>query len=143
MIGYFIVKSFTGAKDSAGFDTAIIGANKMDMNITATLYLPPYLRKSQCNIGVGDTVFGIVDDITGIGCALFGENSADFQYFIDADLSVKKGLTVTNDITSTTGDVKTNTVSLNDHWHGYLDNIEGVPTPSKTAASNTPAVVPV
>lgn len=127
MIGYYIVEGFTGQKDSAGYDTQIKAANKMDMNIKNILYLPPYLRKSQCNISIGDTVFGIVDDVTGIGCALFGENSADFKYFFDADVTIKKNLTVSDDITSTTGgitatlgDVIATTISLKTHTHPIL-----------------------
>lgn len=127
MIGYYIVEGFTGEKDSAGYDTQIKAANKMDMNIKNILYLPPYLRKSQCNIAIGDTVFGIVDDITGIGCALFGESSADFKYFFDANVTIKKNLTVSDDITSTTGDIAATlgdvvatTISLKTHKHPIL-----------------------
>ena len=91
MIGFFVVESFAGDNDSAGYKTQIKAANRMDMNIHVNLYLPPYLRRSQCNIGVGDVVFGIVDDVTGIGFAVFGEGNADYQYFIDADEIVKGG----------------------------------------------------
>ena len=110
MIGYFIVDGFTGEKDSAGFDTQINASNRMDMNTKNTLYLPPYLRKSQCNISIGDTVFGIVDDVTGIGCALFGENAADFKYFFDADIEIKRGLNVADDVVA-------DDISLVDHIH--------------------------
>lgn len=127
MIGYFVVESFGGSKDSAGFDTQINVSNRMDMNIKNTLYLPPYMRKSQSNIGIGDIVFGIVDDITGIGCALFGENSADYKYFFDADIEIKKNLTVDIDITSQlgtikalAGDVIATTTSLQTHTHPIL-----------------------
>lgn len=116
MIGYYIVEGFTGEKDAAGFDTQIKASNRMDMNIKNTLYLPPYLRKSQCNISIGDTVFGIVDDVTGIGCALFGENAADFKYFFDADIEIKRGLSVADDVVA-------DDISLIDHIH----NISEIP----------------
>lgn len=120
MIGYFIVHKFIGEKDSAGFDSKILVASKFDMNIRGELYLPPYLRKSQSNIAVGDTVFGIMDNVTGLGVALHGMNMADFRYFFNADISIGKSLTVTNDITSTAGDVKATTVSLQNHYHPII-----------------------
>lgn len=117
MIGFFIVEAFAGDNDSAGYKTQIKAANRMDMNIHVNLYLPPYLRRSQCNIGIGDVVFGVVDDVTGIGFAVFGEGNADYQYFIDADVTVKKSLTVQKDITSIDGDVVADDISLQDHVH--------------------------
>lgn len=124
MIGYWIVEKFTGSQDAQGYDTSAWCASKMDMNLKATLFLPPYIRKSQCNIGIGDTVFGISDDTSGLGVALVGEGSADFQYFFDADILVKKKLDVTKDITSssgniqaTVGDVTATTISLKNHIH--------------------------
>lgn len=117
MIGFFVVEAFAGDNDSAGYKTQIKAANRMDMNIHVNLYLPPYLRKSQCNIGIGDVVFGVVDDVTGIGFAVFGEGNADYQYFIDADVTVKKSLTVQKGITSIDGDVVADDISLQDHVH--------------------------
>lgn len=117
MIGFFIVESFCGEADAAGYKTQIKAANKMDMNIKNILFLPPYLRKSQCNINIGDTVFGVVDDVTGLGFAVFGTGEADYQYFIDADVTVKKSLTVQKDITSIDGDVIADDISLQDHIH--------------------------
>lgn len=124
MIGYFIVEKFGEAQDAAGASTTITARNKMDMNIVVTLYLPPYLRKTQCDISAGDTVFGVADDITGIGAAIFGNGAADFKYFFDADVTIKKNLTVTSNINSTTGNIKANagdvvatTVSLKSHIH--------------------------
>ena len=105
MIGFFKVKSFTGTKDAANTETQIKVVSELDNNIEATLYLPPYLRKTQSNISVDSTVFGVLDDVTGLGCALFGQDSADFQYFFDADVFIKKELTVKNDIKSQSGDV--------------------------------------
>lgn len=144
MIGYWIIERFDGAPDAAGCKTQVVSANKMDMNIKAILYLPPYLRTAQSGIGVGDTVWGIVDDATGIGAALFGIGAADFGYYFDADIRIKKSLDVTGDI-STDADVKAKEldgdVTLRTHWHGYIDTIEGAPTPKKTQAANTIAPV--
>ena len=137
MIGWFTIEKFENHNDSAGYATSVIASNNMDMNIKARLYLPPYLRKSQCSINVGSTVFGIVDDVTGLGMALYGDGSADFGYFFDADITVKKNLTVTKDIDSTTGnitasignikatlgDVKATTISLKTHTHPILKMI--------------------
>lgn len=117
MIGFFIVESFGGDTDAAGFNTQIKASNKMDMNIKNILFLPPYLRKSQCNINIGDTVFGIVDDVTGLGFAVFGAGEADFQYFFDADVTIKQKLTVKKDIESIDGDVIADDISLQDHVH--------------------------
>ena len=130
MIGWFTIEKFENHNDSAGYATSVIASNNMDMNIKTRLYLPPYLRKSQCSINVGSTVFGIVDDVTGLGMALYGDGSADFGYFFDADITVKKNLTVTKDIDSTTGnikatlgDVKATTISLKTHTHQILKMI--------------------
>lgn len=95
MIGYFIVESFTGTTDGANSQTQINASNKMDMNIKCILFLPPYLRKTQCYISEGDTVFGIVDDVSGLGVALCGIDAADFGYFFDADIQVKQNLSIT------------------------------------------------
>ena len=150
MIGYFIVDSFCSDADSRGFETRIGVSNKMDMNLKAELFLPPYLRKAQCEISVGDMVFGIVDDTSGLGVALCGFDGSDFGYFFDSDIQIKKSLTVTDDIKSTDGDVQAKTsipankISLKDHWHGYIDSKgqAATPTPSKTQASNTIAPEP-
>lgn len=141
MIGFFIVEKFIGDDDVAGFKTAAWCSSKMDMNLKVKLYLPPYLRKSQCGIDIGDSVFGICDDVTGLGAAIFGERSADFGYFFNADIGIKKGLMVKDDI-ECNSDVKAGTISLKEHWHGYIDTDQGVPKTAKTEASDTPAVVP-
>lgn len=149
MIGFFIVEAFAGDNDSAGYKTQIKAANRMDMNIHVNLYLPPYLRRSQCNIGVGDVVFGIVDDVTGIGFAVFGEGNADYQYFIDANVTIKKSLTVQKDITSTDGDVIADGISLQDHIHKisvvdggdaraiYISGQNGGASPATLSHTNT------
>lgn len=122
MIGYFKVTSFTGTKDAGNADTQANVESCMDNNIKGVLYLPPYLRKTQCNIDIDSIIFGILDDITGIGFACFGQDSADFQYFFDANIDIKKSLTVTDDI-YTSSDVLASTgllgekISLKDHIH--------------------------
>lgn len=165
MIGFFIIEGFTGAKDSAGFDTVIKVASKMDMNIKCELFLPPYMRKVSSDIGTGDTVFGIVDDITGIGAALFGEGAADFKYYYDADINIKQKLTVdksttlkdtldvtkavtandtitaTKNIKSSTGDVIATTISLKTHTHPatLTANVTGTATPAGLVEASGPA----
>lgn len=116
MIGYFKIKSFIGSTDSAGVKTKVSVVSQMDEGVKAELYLPPYLRQNQCSIAVNSIVYGVVDDTTGIGFAIYGEN-CDFGYYFDADITIKKSLTVTNDITSTTGDVVATTISLKNHIH--------------------------
>ena len=111
------------------------------MNIHVNLYLPPYLRKSQCNIGIGDVVFGVVDDVTGIGFAVFGEGNADYQYFIDADVMIKKSLTVQKDITSIDGDVVADDISLQDHIH-KISEIPGNDAVSIYASGESGGVSP-
>ena len=122
MIGYFKVKQIS-TPDSAGTETQIEVESTMDSGIEGTLYLPPYLRPNQCAITTGSTVFGILDDTTGLGVALYGKD-CDFGYFFDADILIKKNLTVTQNITSTTGtitatagDVIATTISLMSHVH--------------------------
>ena len=151
MIGYFIVEGFTGETDSAGFETQIKVSNQMDMNLKGVLFLPPYLRKGQCNISEGDKVFGIVDDTSGLGVAVCGLSNSDFGYFFDANIQIKQKLTVESTITcnaDVTANVNPNVpgsgISLANHWHGYIDS-KGQPpvaTPSKTQASNTIAPEP-
>lgn len=150
MIGYFIVESFTGTTDGANAHIQINASNKMDMNIKCVLFLPPYLRKTQCDISEGDTVFGIVDDVSGLGVALCGIDAADFGYFFDANVNIKKklivdddttinkALTVTNNIKSTSGDVFAGAVSLKNHTHPItVANFSGIIDPATGAASGT------
>lgn len=150
MIGYFIIDGFIDKNDASGFSTMADVSSKMDMNLKYKLFLPPYLRKSQCDIAEGDTVFGIADDNSGLGVAVCGFDGSDFGYFFDSDIKIKKSLTVTDDIKSIDGDVQAKTsipankISLKDHWHGYIDSKgqAATPTPSKTKEANTVAVVP-
>lgn len=94
MIGFFTIDSFENPTDSAGFQTRANVSNKMDMNLKGVLYLPPYLRKSQCNISEGDSVFGIIDDVSGLGAAICGIDGSDFQYFFDADIQIKQNISI-------------------------------------------------
>lgn len=158
MIGYFIIDSFLSPKDSAGFETRANVSNKMDMNFKGVLYLPPYLRKSQSNISEGDSVFAIIDDVSGIGAAICGIDDADFGYFFDADINIKQKLVVdkdteikdklnvSNNITSTSGDVMAGSISLKTHTHsatlglsGSADLATGTLTGSAIGTTKTPS----
>lgn len=131
MIGFFKIKAFGNDKDLQGFSTSASVCSDMDSRIEGTLFLPPYLRKGQCNISEGSKVFAVMDDTTGFGVALYGVDGADFGYFFDADIDVKKSLkvddsiTAVNDIKSTIGDVKAKTYSLSTHTHFYVGIPEG------------------
>ena len=153
MIGFFIIDHFSGSQDAAGFYTSAWCLSKMDMNLGAKLFLPPYLRQSQCAISEGDTVFGIADDVSGLGVALYGEGNADFGYFFDADIEIKQKLTVdkattmkdtlevTKDITSVTGDVTATTISLKTHTHPATLNasVTGSMSPAGVVTATGPA----
>lgn len=122
MIGYFTILALEGEKDKAGAYTMARAKAAPDKGLVAYLYLPPYLRTTQCGIGQNSRVFGVVDNVSGFGAALFGAGDADFGYFFNANLEIKKGLTVHDDITSTAGDIKAGDVqataiSLKDHVH--------------------------
>lgn len=123
MIGFFIIQSFDDNKDSAGAEIMARVKSQMDSRIEGALFLPPYLRRNQSHISSNDIVFGVLDDISGFGAAICGIDGADYGYFLDANLNIKKSLSVndkitaTNDIKSTAGDVKTATISLNNHTH--------------------------
>ena len=74
-----------------------------------------------------------MDEVSGIGCAMMGIGDADFGYFYDADIQVKKKFTVdgatalndkldvTKDITSANGDVKAGSISLKTHTHSITE----------------------
>lgn len=141
MIGFFTVIELTGDEDAAGFKVQAKVKSQMNENILGILWLPPHLRQGQSNIDADSTVWGILDEISGIGCAMMGIGDADFGYFYDADIQVKKKLTVdgatalndkldvakkatlsdaldvTKDIQSTSGDVKAGAISLKTHTH--------------------------
>ena len=123
MIGFFKIKSFGSDKDSAQSPISVAVESTMDSGIEGTLFLPPYLRQNECAISLGSTVFGIMDDTSGLGVALYGKD-CDFGYFFDADILIKKNLTVTKDITSSTGNITASTgdvvatsISLKNHIH--------------------------
>lgn len=97
MIGYFEITEFLDGTDAAGAAFRARAKGVPDSGKVADLYLPPYLRKTQCDIDNGSRVFAVVDDVTGLGAALFGENGADFGYFVNADLRIDGGLSVTGD----------------------------------------------
>lgn len=143
MIGFFIIQSFSDNKDLQGFPVSASVKSDMDDRISGTLFLPPYLRAGQCGIKSGSVVFGVMDDTTGFGAAIFGKDDADFGYFFDADIKIKKSLSVddtitaTNDIKSSAGDVKARSYSLSTHTHGYIGIPEGADgttlTPNQSA----------
>lgn len=139
MVGFFTIVEFIGDDDVAGFKVQAKVKSQMNENIIGFLWLPPYLRQGQSNIDKGSTVWGILDEVTGLGCAMMGIGDADFGYFYDADIQVKKKLTVddkldvTKDITSSSGDVKAGSISLKTHTHpitaaqftGTIDPVTG------------------
>lgn len=121
--------------DAQGFERVALCQNLMEEGMTSKLYLPPFLRKSECAIAEGSKVWGISDTVSGLGVALYGTD-CDCEYWSDADLTFKQTLTVEKattlndkcdvkkDITSSTGDIKASvgdvvatTVSLKSHTH--------------------------
>lgn len=156
MFGYFIITELTGAKDKAGYHTMAKVKNKMNENILGTLYLLPHLRQAQCNIGVDSVVVGTLDEVTGLGFAFVGIDDADFQYFYNANIDIKKTLNVekavtmhdkldvtkdiststgnitasTGNITATVGDCVATTVSLKTHVHPAALTVTGSVTPA-------------
>ena len=121
--------------DAQGFERVALCQNLMEEGMTSKLYLPPFLRKSECAIAEGSKVWGISDTVSGLGVALYGTD-CDCEYWSDADLTFKQTLTVekatalhdkldvTKDITSTTGNITAvkgdciaTTVSLKSHTH--------------------------
>ncbi|MBQ9241650.1 MAG: hypothetical protein IJ165_00230 [Proteobacteria bacterium] len=92
-LGFFIVEQLDG-EDAQG--AAFMAKVKSQMNeaIKGTLFLPPYLRPNQCNIAADSVLFGCLDEVTGRGFAIFGQEDADYQYFMDASLQIKQNLSV-------------------------------------------------
>ena len=137
--GIFIIDGLKD-RDAEGFERVARAHNSMDPGLESDLYLPPALRPSQCNITIGKRVFGIADEATGIGCALYGidcdisyENKGNYHFTktlkVDGDVDFLSKLTVTKDIKSTGGDVKAGTISLKTHIHRITT------IPSQDAAS--------
>ena len=137
-LGFFkIVKFLSEGKDPQGYQTRVLAESCMVAEWKCILYLPPYLRKVSSSIDVGSVVFGIADSVIGKGCALYSE-SDDFSYFWNADVIIKKTLTVeksvtmndtldvVKDVTVSTGNIKANigdvqagakAISLISHTH--------------------------
>lgn len=137
-LGFFkILKFLDEGRDSQGYQTRALVESCMVPEWRCVLYLPPYLRKVSSSIDVGSVVFGISDSVIGKGCALYSED-ADFSYFWDADIIIKKTLTVNEsvkmndtldvvkDVTVSTGNIKANigdvqagskAISLVSHTH--------------------------
>lgn len=155
MFGVYIVISLEGAKDKAGFDTIALVKNRMNESIQGRMYLPPYLRKGESNIDAGSEIVGFLDIPTGFGFAVVGLDDADFQYFYDADINIKKKLTVddacdfkdkldvsgnikssSGNIEATSGDVKATLISLQNHTHNIPTATipTATPLPPATAA---------
>lgn len=149
--GIFIVDELK-EKDAEGFESVARAHNQMEENITADLYLTPYLRPSRCDIKAGSKVWGIADTVTGYGAALAGidcdvtfTDKNNYHYTktltVDGACDFKDTLTVDKDVTSSTGDIKATigdvvatTVSLKNHVH----TVPTTPIPS--AMPNNPAV---
>lgn len=164
MIGFFTIVEFMGDEDAAGFNVQAKVKSQMNENIIGILWLPPHLRQGQSNIDVDSTVWGIMDEVSGLGCAMMGIGDADFGYFYDADIQVKKKFTVdgeatfndkvtmsdaldvTKDIQSTSGDVKAGAISLKTHTHpisaaqftGTIDPVTGSATGSISGNTQAP-----
>ena len=154
MFGFFVVTELTG-EDAQGAAFLARVKSQMSASIKGTLFLPPYLRPNQCNIAADSVVWGCLDEVTGRGCAMFGKDDADFQYFLKADLELQKTLTVsgkttlrdaldvTKDITTSTGNV---TATVGDFEATAGDFKVKVPNPLSlslhvhaTAAPGTPS----
>jgi hypothetical protein len=116
MVGEFII---TKLSDSRHVEAKSV----MNDNILVSLWLMPLNRTDTSGIAINDRVFAVVDDVTGTGVLLVNETH-DFNHSFSYDLTI-------------------NGKSFDDHWHGYIDTIEGTPTTKQTAHTNTSAVVPV
>ncbi len=166
MIGYFTVIELIGDDDAAGFKVQAKVKSQMNENIIGVMWLPPHIRQGQSNIDADSTVWGILDEVSGVGCAMMGVGDADFGYFYDADIQVKKKLTVdgetalndkldvakkitgsdaieaSKDISSSSGDVKAGTISLKTHTHPATLSVSTTGSPTAqtgTATGNTQA----
>lgn len=141
MIGYFIIQSFDTKQDSAGAKVGVKVKSQMDNSIAGYLFLPPYLRQNQSNIKIGSVVFGVLDDISGLGAALCGVDDSDFGYFLNADYTIRKALNVgetikaQSNITSNAGDVIAGDITLKGHVHTAVLTVEGT---EATGATNPP-----
>lgn len=162
-LGFFeILKFLDEGRDSQGYQTRALVKSRMVSEWQCILFLPPYLRKASSSIGVGSVVFGVADSVIGKGCALYSEDS-DFSYFWNADVVIKKTLTVdesvtmndtldvVNDVTVSTGNIKASVgdvhagpkaISLMSHTHAVtalpcLPPPPAPPTPIGTVSGST------
>lgn len=139
--------------DAQGFERVALCQNLMEEGMTSRLYLPPFVRRSECEIKEGSKLWGISDSVSGLGVALYGTD-CDYSYWCDADLNFKQTLTVEKattlndkcnvkkDITSSTGDIKASvgdvvatTVSLKNHKHPItVANFSGTISPTGQAS---------
>lgn len=137
-------------EDAGGFNRVAEVHNDMDKDMVYFLFLPPYLRESQCKIKERSKVWGIADTVTGMGTALFGFEDADVDYInraeyhytktltVDGAVTMKDKLDVTKDIKSTSGDVVATTISLKGHTHPITAaQFTGVINPQTGAAEGT------
>lgn len=145
--------------DAQGFERVALCQNLMEEGMTSRLYLPPFVRRSECEIKEGSKLWGISDSVSGLGVALYGTD-CDYSYWCNADLTFKQTLTVEKattlndkcdvkkDITSSTGDIKASvgdvvatTVSLKNHVHPVSYKPILIPT-AMPNNPNVPAVFP-
>lgn len=132
-LGWCKVISFLNATDSQGFATTV-NASRVEMPAAEFhIFLPPFMRQSTSSISVGSQLYCIVDSVTGQGCALFSAD-ADFKYKFDANVEIGKSLSVQDDITAQSGDVKAGLISLKNHIHSATLTVAG-----STATGNTGA----
>lgn len=110
MIGTFIIKKFKNARE-------VQAVSDMNNDIAVSLYLPPLNRQNTSDIATGDKVFGVVDDVSGVGAVLFAIDH-DFANRFDYDINVKGKITAS-------GDVKSGTVSVQNHIHAAELTVEG------------------
>lgn len=137
-LGFFkIIKFLDEGKDTQGYQTRALVESCMVSEWQCVMFLPPHMRKVSSSIDMGSVIFGIADSVIGKGCALYSED-ADFLYFWNADVTIKKTLTVNEpvkmndtldvvkDVTVSTGNIKANigdvqagtkAISLISHTH--------------------------
>ena len=150
---YMIIDDLGTDKDDAGAAMSATAHCEHEVNTRCVLHLPPSLRPNQCDIKRGSRVLGAFDSDNGVGVALVGLEGAFWGYRVDGskglsiekDVSVGGALSVTGDESDKAGasfvrdvttkaDVKSPTVSLNEHIHPTPVGPTGVPTPVQTGA---------
>ena len=150
---YMIIDDLGTDKDDAGAAMSATAHCEHEVNTRCVLHLPPSLRPNQCDIKRGSRVLGAFDSDNGVGVALVGLEGAFWSYRVDGskglsiekDVSVGGALSVTGDVSGKAGasfvrdvttkaDVKSPTVSLNEHIHPTPVGPTGVPTPVTTGA---------